>query len=184
MVQNWRGRLRRFPRGHCRLRPRARYGRLQVASLSHPLPAGLREGQSPHPRHRRFSPTRMPKTVRLQDGASVTDANWISRNLFDPMSLFRGCPRVNRCQFAINGQHTSRFGAPLLRPLPFSLSFFFLSSYALFCSLLHFLAFTRNSTLLFSCGCALFSKNTGVREEGLNLQSAALTISASQPSPF
>src|SRR5438876_10678500 len=55
-----------LPRRHCRLWPQARYGRLQVASLPHPLPARLREGQSPHPRHRRFSPTRMPKTVQLQ----------------------------------------------------------------------------------------------------------------------
>src|SRR5438128_6485233 len=31
-----------------------------------PLPARLREGQSPHPRHWRVSPTRMPKTVQLR----------------------------------------------------------------------------------------------------------------------
>src|SRR6266704_3266198 len=60
------------------LRPQARYGRLQVASLSHAVPARLREGQSPHPRHRRFSPKRMPKTVQLQNGV-VTP---LLRNLF------------------------------------------------------------------------------------------------------
>ncbi len=50
-----------------------RYGRLQVARLPHPLPARLREGQSLHPRHRRLSPPRMPKTVQLQACASLTD---------------------------------------------------------------------------------------------------------------
>ncbi len=66
--RNWRGSLRRFPGRHCRFWPQARYGRLQVASLSHPLPARVREGQSRHSRHRRFSPKRMPKTVQLQNG--------------------------------------------------------------------------------------------------------------------
>jgi hypothetical protein len=33
----------------CRSRSQARYGRLQVASLSHPLPARFREGPSPIP---------------------------------------------------------------------------------------------------------------------------------------
>jgi hypothetical protein len=61
VVWNWRGRLRRFPGRHCRIWPQARYGRLQVARLSHPLPVRLQEGQSLHPRDWRFSPKRMPK---------------------------------------------------------------------------------------------------------------------------
>jgi hypothetical protein len=55
VVENRRGRLRRFSGRHCRLRPEARQRILQMASVSYPLQVRLREGQSPDSGYGRFS---------------------------------------------------------------------------------------------------------------------------------
>src|SRR5215469_3586473 len=49
--------------GYGRLRPQARHGILQVASLAHPMPFRFEEGPPPCPGDWRFSPKIMPGAV-------------------------------------------------------------------------------------------------------------------------
>ncbi len=64
-----------------------------MASVPHSLPARLREGQSPHSRHRRFSPTRMPTIVQLQP--FIVAAAFMYINRIDPWTSTSSALRSN-----------------------------------------------------------------------------------------
>ena len=66
VVTNWRSGVWRFAGRYRRVWEQARNRILQVASLSGPVPADFREGQSPHSCFWRISAARMPETFQLQ----------------------------------------------------------------------------------------------------------------------